>query len=145
MALSDVLNGLASIDVVVSGSTIAVQNPVSRAMQRVRNANFRYLLPLSSTSATSSQRTLGGRSLRVYSIEDVYIYRPVTEGSGIEGALSALLGYMTAYESAILSSNPTASSSVKSIEMIPSVLTYPAGTSSQFFGVSCKLQIEEYS
>ena len=47
MALTNVLAGLASINVIVDSITIPVQNADTRAMPRVRNSSFRYLcLPL---------------------------------------------------------------------------------------------------
>ena len=145
MALTNVLSGLASINVIVGNITIPVQNADTRAMPRVRNSNFRYLLPLSTARSSSAKRTLGGGIMRTHKIEDMYIYRSVKDGSGLEGSLHALLAYMDVYAETIIASQPTASSNVIEVEMLPSVITYPTGSQTEYFGVRCQLTIEEYA
>ena len=172
MALTDVLTGLANIavsvgvdgllsedddDILTAGdgdilifvisepATVPVQNATDRPMTRVRNSQFRYLLPLSQTPSTSEKRTLGSGMTIRYDIEDVYIYRSVNEGSGFEGAMAGLLAYMTAYDAVIFDAKPTTASRILTVRMIPSVITYPTGSATQYFGVRCELAIEEYA
>ena len=145
MALTDVLTGLAGFAVVIGATTVPVQNASDRAMTRVRNSQFRYLLPLSQTRSTSEKRTLGSGMTIRYDIEDVYIYRSVNEGSGFEGAMTGLLTYMTAYDAVIFDAKPTTASRILTVRMLPSIITYPTGSATQYFGVRCELAIEEYA
>lgn len=145
MALTDVLVGLASIDVIVDSVTIPVQNADTRPMMRVRSSSFRYLVPLSTTRSASTKRTLGGGVMRVHRVEDMYIYRNVKDGTGLEGALPALLAYMDIYDDAMVGTKPTTNSNVIEVEMLPAVITYPTGSSTDYFGVRCQLTIEEYA
>ena len=144
MALTDILTGLADVDVVLNATTIPVQNATDRPMTRVRNAQFRYLLPLSQARSMSEQRTLGKSITVRYEVEDIFIYRGINEGSGLEGAMAHLVAYMDAYDAVIWNSNPTNSSKLRGVRMTPAVLTYPTGSSTQFYGVRCELTIEEY-
>lgn len=145
MALTDVLTGLASIDVIVDSVTIPVQNADTRPMMRVRSSSFRYLLPLSTARSASTKRTLGGGVMRVHRVEDMYIYRNAKDGTGLEGALPALLAYMDIYDDAMVGTKPTTNSNVIEVEMLPAVITYPTGSSTDYFGVRCQLTIEEYA
>ena len=145
MALTDVLTGLAGFAVVIGATTVPVQNATDRPMTRVRNSQFRYLLPLSQTRSTSEKRTFGSGMTIRYDIEDVYIYRSVNEGSGFEGAMAGLLAYMTAYDAVIFDAKPTTASRILTVRMIPSVITYPTGSATQYYGVRCELAIEEYA
>ena len=145
MALTDVLTGLAGFAVVIGATTVPVQNATDRPMTRVRSSQFRYLLPLSQTRSTSEKRTLGSGMTIRYDIEDVYIYRSVNEGSGFEGAMTGLLAYMTAYDAVIFDAKPTTASRILTVRMIPSVITYPTGSATQYYGVRCELAIEEYA
>ena len=97
MALTNVLSGLASINVIVGNITIPVQNADTRAMPRVRNSNFRYLLPLSTARSSSVKRTLGAGIMRTHKIEDIYIYLSVKDGSGLEWDAIMVSAYTSIY------------------------------------------------
>lgn len=83
--------------------------------------------------------------MRVHKVEDMYIYRNVKDGTGLEGALPALLAYMDIYDDAMVGTKPTTNSNVIEVEMLPAVITYPTGSSTDYFGVRCQLTIEEYA
>lgn len=146
--LADIFAALAALPVNVNGASVpaygldALPNSVAAAALPCR-----LLLPLGTRveGRSVSFTTVGNAGVVVpqWRITDLLLWKPTAQGRGLNDVAPDLIAYMAAYVDALRSTRRFAGAEVIDAAFEPSVYTYPAGGTKDYWGVEVVLQIKE--
>jgi hypothetical protein len=148
--ISTILSNIAAVNVTVNGVT-ATAMALSTLPDTLRSASFPLRLILLDGTARSGggdgivKLTLGGSLQQaVWTVRDIYILRPVAQGSGLDDAIPALTNYVAAYAQAFATARTIAENCViETITAEIAVWEYPEGSGTKYHIVEHGLSIRE--
>lgn len=146
-AIVGIYAALAALDVKIGGTTVPVRNYDEQKKSVVSaDTPIRLLLPLAPESEAREGRfiAMGNLTRVTWQITDRMLFKPISQGKGINTAADDLVEYVNNYIEAIRSNRAlTAQSHIVSYNFVATEIVYPDIQGTEFFGVDAILEIEE--
>lgn len=149
MSLSAIYSAIEALSVAVDGVTATVYG-LADMPDSVETAHLpmRALVSVGGNTQGESMRlaTFGSPpgAQMTWAIQDLMLYRPPGQGSGLKEHNTVLIAYIDDYLTALrTSAQLTSAALVTDARLEPGVFEHPPGSGAQFLGVMTTLTIEE--
>lgn len=148
--LVDIYTTLAAMPVTLDSSAVPVRD-LHQLLDAVYNTDtpVRLLFPPGAWTGTRSTFTpltlAGGRGTVVHTLVDLFLLKPAGASEGLEVEMPALTAYIAAYNRAMLVTGFRLghAATVESMTLEPTVVAYPAGSTTQYYAVEVRLTVKE--
>lgn len=151
MTITAIYSAIGAMSVSVGGAAATVYG-LANMPDTLTTAHLPVRLIVSiggNTQGSSARATTLGSSPRlhtVWQVQDLMLYKPPTQGTGLEQMNGVLMGYCDDYLSAVRThAQLTSSALITDVRLEPGMYEHPPGDGKQYFGVMVTLTIEENS
>lgn len=149
MSISAIYSAISAMTVAVNGATATVYG-LTNMPDAIETAHLPVRLIVSvggNTQGTSTKSVTLGSAPRLHStwqVQDLMLYKPPTQGTGLDEMNAVLMGYCDDYLSAIRTHvQLTSTALITDVRLEPGIYQHPPGSERQYFGVMGMLTIEE--
>ena len=148
--ITQVYDALSDVVVTTTGGVTPRTYDLHELPQSVSTAQLpcRLLLPVGNEPGEGREGTfiaIGTGMTIIWTINDLMLWQPINQGSGLKEFASELVDYAGKYIDAMRTFGkcPYADTTVESVSISPGIYEWPASGGTNYAGVMCQLQIRE--